>query len=53
MGFALLLPVMGFALLNPSYDLRPVPEHDQADDDLATPLQAGDEVMIVAALSGG
>jgi len=26
---------------------------DQADDDLATPLRPGDEVMIVAALSGG
>ena len=26
---------------------------DQADHDLATPLKAGDEVMIVAALSGG
>lgn len=26
---------------------------DQADDDLGTPLRAGDEVMIVAALSGG
>lgn len=26
---------------------------DQADHDLATPLHAGDEVMIVAALSGG
>jgi molybdopterin converting factor small subunit len=26
---------------------------DQADHDLATPLSAGDEVMIVAALSGG
>lgn len=26
---------------------------DQADDDLATPLKAGDEIMIVAALSGG
>ena len=26
---------------------------DQADDDLATPLRAGDEIMIVAALSGG
>jgi len=26
---------------------------DQADDDLTTPLQAGDEIMIVAALSGG
>ena len=26
---------------------------DQADHDLTTPLQAGDEVMIVAALSGG
>ena len=26
---------------------------DQADDDLATPLGPGDEVMIVAALSGG
>ena len=25
----------------------------QADDDLATPLADGDEVMIVAALSGG
>ena len=27
--------------------------HDQADDDLATPLSPCDEVMIVAALSGG
>jgi molybdopterin converting factor small subunit len=26
---------------------------DQADDDLATPLQPDDEIMIVAALSGG
>jgi molybdopterin converting factor small subunit len=26
---------------------------DQADDNLATPLEAGDEIMIVAALSGG
>ncbi|MEO8135225.1 MAG: MoaD/ThiS family protein [Betaproteobacteria bacterium] len=26
---------------------------DQADDNLATPLKAGDEIMIVAALSGG
>lgn len=26
---------------------------DQADDDLGTPLQPGDEIMIVAALSGG
>ena len=27
--------------------------HDQADDDLATPLAETDEIMIVAALSGG
>ena len=27
--------------------------HDQADDDLTTPLRDNDEVMIVAALSGG
>ena len=27
--------------------------HDQADDDLTTPLLESDEVMIVAALSGG
>ena len=27
--------------------------HDQADDDLETPLSPCDEVMIVAALSGG
>ena len=26
---------------------------DQADDDLSRPLEPGDEVMIVAALSGG
>ena len=26
---------------------------DQADGDLTTPLKAGDEIMIVAALSGG
>ena len=26
---------------------------DQADDNLATPLSPGDEIMIVAALSGG
>jgi len=26
---------------------------DQADDNLATPLKPGDEIMIVAALSGG
>ena len=26
---------------------------DQADDDLATPIAPGDEIMIVAALSGG
>lgn len=26
---------------------------DQADGDLATPLKPGDEIMIVAALSGG
>ena len=26
---------------------------DQADDNLATPLAPGDEIMIVAALSGG
>jgi len=26
---------------------------DQADDNLSTPLEAGDEIMIVAALSGG
>ena len=26
---------------------------DQADDDLNTPLKASDEIMIVAALSGG
>ena len=26
---------------------------DQADADLGTPLKAGDEIMIVAALSGG
>lgn len=26
---------------------------DQADDNLATPLKADDEIMIVAALSGG
>ncbi|MEO7762138.1 MAG: MoaD/ThiS family protein [Casimicrobiaceae bacterium] len=26
---------------------------DQADDDLATTLKPGDEIMIVAALSGG
>ncbi len=26
---------------------------DQADDDLNTPLRPGDEIMIVAALSGG
>ena len=26
---------------------------DQADDDLATPLKPDDEIMIVAALSGG
>ena len=26
---------------------------DQADGDLATPLEPGDEIMIVAALSGG
>jgi molybdopterin converting factor small subunit len=26
---------------------------DQADGDLGTPLEAGDEIMIVAALSGG